>query len=106
MNFPTPTFVRNLVFTSLVSQYQKQLDMPLVYEVMNNEIHADAEGTHGGNDLIKKIVNKFNVDLDDLVYEIVSSFDNQFLDDPDWFDEDDSDEKDRIRDEVLELIGL
>ena len=111
MLYPTHAFIRNLVLTNLVGQYQKQLDYPSVMEVIFEEMHSDAEGTQEGNDLIKNIVSKFDLDLDDTVYDAISLFDGKFQNDPNWFcdceDEDNifNDEKDRIRDEVLELIG-
>ena len=111
MTYPTHTFIRNLVLTSLLGQYQKQLDYPVAIETMYKEIEAGGAGTKEGNDLIKNIVGKFDLDLDDIVYDQISNFDAQFENDPDWFcymeDEDNifDDEKDRIRDEVLELIG-
>ena len=111
MTYPTHTFIRNLVLTSLVGQYQKQLDYPVTIQTVYKEIEAGAEGTREGNDLIKNIVGKFDLDLDDIIYDQISNFDAQFENDPDWFcdmeDEDNifNDEKDRIRDEVLELIG-
>lgn len=111
MTYPTHTFIRNLVLINLVGQYKKQLDYSSVMEVVYGEMQAEAEGTQEGNDLIKNIVSRFDLDLDDIVYDAISDFDGKFENDPNWFcdmeDEDNifDDEKDRIRDEVLELIG-
>ena len=111
MNYPTHTFIRNLVLSNLVGQFKKQLDHSSVMEVIYGEMEAESEGTQEGNDLIKNIVSTFDLDLDDIVYDQISNFDGVFENDPNWFcdmeDEDNifDDEKDRIRDEVLELIG-
>jgi len=45
-------------------------------------------------------------DWDDFVYEFISNYVDQFRNDPEWYDDDDSDIKDGLRDEVLELLGL
>ena len=45
-------------------------------------------------------------DWDDFVYEFISNYDEQFRNDPEWCDEDDTDIKDTLRDEVLDLLGL
>ena len=62
MTYLTHTFIRNLVLTSLVGQYQKQLDYPVTIQTVYKEIEAGAEGTREGNDLIKNIVGKFDLD--------------------------------------------
>ena len=44
-------------------------------------------------------------DLDDWVYSFISDhYDHLFTDDSTWFSEDDTDMKDQLRDEVLELL--
>ena len=58
---------------------------------------------------IKKFISLNGVivsDWDDFVYEFISSYDEQFRDDPKWFSEIDSDMKDELRDEILELLGV
>jgi hypothetical protein len=59
---------------------------------------------------IKQFISSNDVivsDWDDFVYEFISDeYDNQFASDPNWFDEDDTDEKDALRDEVIELLGV
>lgn len=45
-------------------------------------------------------------DWDAFVYEYISRYDEQFRNDPEWYDEDDCDIKDELRDEVLDLMGL
>jgi len=111
MDYPTPTFIRNIVLTSLVGQYAEKLDRPVANSVIWSESEAPKEGTKEGNDLIKQIVDNFDIDLDDFIYDQISNFDSHFENDPEWFcdmeDEGDCfyDEKDRIRDEVLVLIA-
>jgi hypothetical protein len=45
-------------------------------------------------------------DWDAFVYGFISNTDEQFRNDPEWYAEDDTDLKDSLRDEVLELLGL
>jgi len=44
-------------------------------------------------------------DLDELVYEAISLWDECFEDDNEWFNEDETDLKDSLRDQVLEFIS-
>ena len=105
MNYPTATFIRNLLLASLIGQYQDQLEYTRISEVVYKESQSSRRGTEEGNTLIKEIVEKFSIDIDDCVYDWISTFDAQFENDSDWFSEEDTDEKDRLRDEMLELIG-
>jgi hypothetical protein len=55
-----------------------------------------------------KVYNQ--IDVDEIVYDIISDFDHHFLDKDGndfygWYIEDDTDEKDSLRDEVLDAIG-
>lgn len=43
-------------------------------------------------------------DLDELVYDTISLWDEVFEDDDEWFNEDETDIKDSLRDQVLEVI--
>ena len=45
-------------------------------------------------------------DWDDFIYDFISNYDEQFRNDPEWFNEEGDDIKDSLRDEVLELLGL
>ena len=45
-------------------------------------------------------------DWDDFIYDFISNSDEQFRNDPEWFNEEGNDIKDSLRDEVLELLGL
>ena len=62
--------------------------------------------------LVSKIKNFISAndvivsDWDDFVYEFISNYDEQFRNDPEWYDEDDTDIKDSLRDEVLDILGL
>ena len=106
MNYPTPTFIRNLTLCSLAGKYADELDDLSVGPILSKEYEGPLEGTKEGNELIEYIVAKFDVDLDDCVYDQISIFDGSFENDPEWFDEEEHCEKDRIRDQVLELIGV
>ena len=50
------------------------------------------------------ILGDINKDADDFVYEAISEFDMFFVDDKNWSDEEDSDVKDSLRDEVMEKL--
>ena len=41
------------------------------------------------------------VDVDELVYEVISTFDDTFSNDPQWFQEEGYDIKDELRDQVI-----
>ncbi len=41
------------------------------------------------------------VDVDELVYEVISTFDDTFSNDPQWFQEEGYDIKDELRDQVM-----
>ena len=43
-------------------------------------------------------------DLDEVVFDVISEWDEKFEGDTDWFDEDDSDMKDSLRDYVMNII--
>jgi hypothetical protein len=56
---------------------------------------------------IKNFISSNDVivsDWDDFVYEFISNYDEQFRNDPAWYDEDDTDIKDSLRDEVLDIL--
>ena len=56
-------------------------------------------------ELTNALIDRCKVDVDDFVYEIISEYDKDFEDDPEWFDEEDTDMKDSLRDEVITLLG-
>ena len=43
---------------------------------------------------------------DDTIYDAICEWDDKFADDPNWFDEEDTDVKDSLRDDVCEHLGL
>ena len=59
---------------------------------------------------IKDFISTHDVvvsDWDEFVYEFISEeYDEQFTDDSNWYSEDETDIKDQLRDEVLELLGV
>jgi hypothetical protein len=105
MDYPTSSLIRNNTLLCLVGLHKKQLDYSIIGPVLMNDYEGPREGTKEGNDLIKQIVEKFDIDLDDFIYDQISDFDKFFENDSEWFSEEDTDEKDRLRDEVLELIA-
>ena len=52
------------------------------------------------------LITKSKIDIDELVYDKISDFDWHFVNDPEWFDEEETDIKDSLRDQVLEMLGL
>jgi hypothetical protein len=44
------------------------------------------------------------VDLDEIVYEAISEWDDVFQDCEEWYDEEETDVKDSLRDQVLEFL--
>ena len=105
MDYPTATYVRNIVLLDLISRHKANLDYSIVSSVVWSESEAPKEGTKEGNDLIKQIADRYDIDLDDFIYDQISNFDQFFENDTDWYDEEDTCEKDHLRDQVLELIG-
>lgn len=56
-------------------------------------------------ELTNALIERYKVDIDDFVYEVISEHDKDFDDDPKWFDEEDADMKDSLRDKVITLLG-
>lgn len=56
-------------------------------------------------ELTNALIERYKVDIDDFVYEVISEYDKDFDDDPKWFDEEDTDMKDSLRDQVMTLLG-
>ena len=58
---------------------------------------------------IKKFITANDIivsDWDDFVYEFISEYDSRFPNDANWYSEDNTDIKDNLRDEVLEILGV
>ena len=59
---------------------------------------------------IKGFISSFDVvpsDWDEFVYEYISeNYDDQFVGDNQWFNENDTDKKDKLTDKVMELFGV
>jgi hypothetical protein len=45
------------------------------------------------------------IDIDELIYDIISEWDQYFEDDEDWFSEEGNDIKDSIRDQVVQVFN-
>jgi len=56
-------------------------------------------------DLTNALIDRYEVDIDDFIYEVIAEYDKDFEDDSDWFDEEDTDMKDSLRDQVMNLLG-
>ena len=56
-------------------------------------------------ELTNALIDRCEVDIDDFVYEVISQHDKDFEDDSDWFDEEDTDMKDSLCDQVMTLLG-
>ena len=56
-------------------------------------------------ELKTKIKEDREVDMDDFVYETISLWDRVFEGDEEWFNEDETDLKDSLRDQVVEFLG-
>jgi hypothetical protein len=56
-------------------------------------------------DLTNALLDRCRVDIDDFVYEVISEYDKDFENDSDWFDEEETDLKDSLRDQVMALLG-
>lgn len=56
-------------------------------------------------DLTNALIDRYEVDIDDFVYEVIAEYDKDFEDDSDWFEEEDTDMKDSLRDQVMNLLG-
>ena len=57
-------------------------------------------------DLLDALIDRCKVDIDDFVYDVFSTHDQYFEDGSVWFDEDDTDMKDSLRDQVMTLLGF
>ena len=59
---------------------------------------------------IQDFLSTFDVivsDWDEFIYEFISNkYDNRFLEDDHWYNENETDIKDNLRDELLEMFGV
>ena len=59
---------------------------------------------------IREFISTYDVipsDWDEFIYEYISeNYDDQFEGDNQWFNEDDTDEKDSLRDQLMEMFGV
>jgi hypothetical protein len=56
-------------------------------------------------ELTNALIDRCEVDIDDFVYEVISEHDKDFEDDSDWFDEENTDMKDSLRDQIMSILG-
>jgi len=55
--------------------------------------------------MLKALPNDHEIDIDELVYDAISYWDEHFENDEEWFSEEDTDIKDSLRDQFLEAIN-
>ena len=55
-------------------------------------------------EMTKEFVSDDDADLDEFVYDVISEWDEKFEGDTNWSDEDDSDEKDYLRDFIMNIL--
>ena len=56
-------------------------------------------------ELTNALIDRCKVDIDDIIYEVISEHDKDFGDDSDWFDEENTDMKDSLRDQIMSILG-
>ncbi len=57
-------------------------------------------------ELTDALIDRCKVDIDDFVYDVISNHDQYLEGDSNWFDEEDTDMKDSLRDQVMTLLGF
>ena len=98
-NYPTPTDI----FTRLSELSEKTLkDNEAVFQQVKKD--WDSVGLKYTSEGLLNVIEEDSVDIDEIVYDAISEWDEKFEGDTDWCDEDDSDEKDSLRDFVMNII--
>ena len=98
-NYPTPTDI----FTRLSELSEKTLkDNEAVFQQVKKD--WDSVGLKYTSEGLLNAIEEDSVDIDEIVYDAISEWDEKFEGDTDWCDEDDSDEKDYLRDFVMNII--
>ena len=98
-NYPTPTDI----FTRLSELSEKtQKDNEAVFQQVKKD--WDSVGLKYTSEGLLNVIEEDSVDIDEIVYDAISEWDEKFEGDTDWCDEDDSDEKDYLRDFVMNII--
>ena len=98
-NYPTPTDIFNKLI-ELSNQNQK--DNQVIFQQVKKD--WDSVGLKYTSEGLLNVIEEDSVDIDEIVYDAISEWDEKFEGDTDWCDEDDSDEKDYLRDFVMNII--
>ena len=101
-NYPTPTDIFNKLI-ELSNQNQK--DNQVIFQQVKKD--WDSVGLKYTSEGLRTVIREdslFDADLDEVVFDVISEWDEKFEGDTDWFDEDDSDMKDSLRDYVMNII--
>ena len=72
-----------------IMEMKKELEYPTAKEVFDRYLELAPD----------------NDDIDEAVYDVICEWDEQFAGDATWCDDEETDVKDRLRDEVLEMLG-
>ena len=72
-----------------IEELKKELEYPTAKEVFDRYLELAPD----------------NDDIDEAVYDVICEWDEQFAGDATWCDDEETDVKDRLRDEVLEMLG-
>ena len=90
-----PSCPRHTLFaTLLLMTYSSETDYPSLIDIAV---------------VVKVMLTSFpeqqEIDIDELVYDAISYWDEHFENDEDWFSEEDTDIKDSLRDQFLEVFN-
>ena len=98
-NYPTPTDI----FNKLIElSNQNHFHNDEIFEATKKKF--DSVGISYNEDSLFNVIQEDVEDIDEIVYDAISEWDEKFEGDTDWCDEDDSDEKDYLRDFVMNII--
>ena len=99
-NYPTPTEIFNKLI-EVSNQLQK--DNHVIFQEMKKQY--ELTGLSYNEEVLWNVIKEDDAeDIDEIVYDVISKWDEKFEGDTDWCDEDDSDEKDSLRDFVMNII--
>ena len=81
MNYPTHTFIRNKVLCGLMQQFTEEIGCERYGKILLSESQVSA-GFEDGNQLIRELVSKHQLDIDEIIYDHISEFDPILLRSP------------------------
>ena len=88
-NYPTPTEIFNKII-EVSNQLQK--DNHVIFQEMKKQY--ELTGLSYNEEVLWNVIKEDDAeDIDEIVYDVISKWDEKFEGDTDWCDEDDSDEK-------------